>query len=88
MGESRRWLAAVGVAACAPEQEGARSSPVGQGRPRVTRSQVCELLCELPMIILHIFDSPAVHPAQLTPSIPSETAEMFARALAIRLRHR
>jgi hypothetical protein len=38
---------------------------------------VCKSLCQLYPNILHISGPPAVHPAQLTLSFPSEAAEMF-----------
>jgi hypothetical protein len=36
-------------------------------------------LCQFPAIILHISELPADHPAQVTPWIQWEAAEMFAK---------
>jgi hypothetical protein len=50
----------------------------GPGTPQSV--SVCKLLCELHPIILHISDSPAVHPAHVPLWIQREPTEMFASA--------
>jgi hypothetical protein len=39
---------------------------------------VCEILCQLHPIILHISDPSRVHPAHVTPSMQGEADKMFA----------